>query len=559
MASLYSASGSNDTQNQTLALLGLHNCTSLDSDGILSTAVLAEDVMVETMPLNSIIGVIIAVFANSLNGFSIILKKQSLKRLQDTGHLRASEGGFGYLKEARWWMGISLLGFGELLNFVALIFAPAILVTPLGVMALVTTTVLSPVILKEKTGTVGLLGCLLVLVGCVIITLCGPKDQEVASVQEFEDHLTSPGFLAYAGSIVLITSFLIYISPKYGSKYLLLYVFIVGSYGSLSVMFCKGIGIAIKTTILGVNAFTEWSVWVSIFCLIACLLIETAYNQVSLDLFNTSIVMSVTYVIFSTLIIAGSAIIFSSKQNIGTKDIILTVLGFIVNVIALYMMNLDKNPDMVLTISRNDEQCQSLEKIPVQDVEQTVGRTFDTNAISKQGEFISFSNASVLTPASTPRTSTNKHTCGMAIHSSMLREGETKNSYSSLLSDDAVSVTSKDGVVTSDNNRPDDTDKRPNSASSTASLSTNKISSLRSLCSFGYMQEIEVAKHSEETHSDEDDKNIEESKSSLGHSAEDSFAIDVSDNDGKVSRSNSRKKKTTKLLQKSAQATSIEI
>jgi hypothetical protein len=68
--------------------------------------------------------------------------------LKDTGHLRASEGGFGYLKEARWWLGISLLGFGELLNFVALIFAPAILVTPLGVMALVTTTVLSPVILK---------------------------------------------------------------------------------------------------------------------------------------------------------------------------------------------------------------------------------------------------------------------------------------------------------------------------------------------------------------------------------------------------------------------------
>ncbi|KAA0194024.1 hypothetical protein HAZT_HAZT004175 [Hyalella azteca] len=170
----------------------------------------------------------------------------------------------------------------------------------------------------EKTGTVGLLGCLLVLVGCVIITLCGPKDQEVASVQEFEDHLTSPGFLAYAGSIVLITSFLIYISPKYGSKYLLLYVFIVGSYGSLSVMFCKGIGIAIKTTILGVNAFTEWSVWVSIFCLIACLLIETAYNQ----------------------------------QNIGTKDIILTVLGFIVNVIALYMMNLDKNPDMFKMLNK---------------------------------------------------------------------------------------------------------------------------------------------------------------------------------------------------------------
>lgn len=201
----------------------------------------------------------------------------------------------------------------------------------------------------------GKLGCLLVLVGCFIITVCGPKDQEVASMDEFEDHLVSISFFSYAGTIVIITAFLIYLSPKYGDKYLFLYVFIVGSYGSLAIIFCKGIGVAIKTTMEGNNAFTRWSLWVSIFCVIACVTIETGYTQVSLDLFNTSIVMSVTYVIYSTLIIASSAILFSSQQNIGMKDIVLTVLGFVVNVIALYMMNLDKNPNMDLKISSDAE------------------------------------------------------------------------------------------------------------------------------------------------------------------------------------------------------------
>lgn len=67
---------------------------------------------------------------------------------QDDGGTRASEGGFGYLKVARWWLGLLIMGMGESLNFLAFIFAPAILVTPLGVVSIVVTAVLSPYFLK---------------------------------------------------------------------------------------------------------------------------------------------------------------------------------------------------------------------------------------------------------------------------------------------------------------------------------------------------------------------------------------------------------------------------
>lgn len=38
-------------------------------------------------------------------GASFIIKKKALIRLQRRGSLRASSGGFGYLKEWMWWTG----------------------------------------------------------------------------------------------------------------------------------------------------------------------------------------------------------------------------------------------------------------------------------------------------------------------------------------------------------------------------------------------------------------------------------------------------------------------
>ena len=64
--------------------------------------------------------------------------------------MRASEGGMGYLKNSKWWLGLIIMAAGEILNSVAYIFAPAILVTPLGVFAIVFNAALSPIFLKVR-------------------------------------------------------------------------------------------------------------------------------------------------------------------------------------------------------------------------------------------------------------------------------------------------------------------------------------------------------------------------------------------------------------------------
>ena len=45
------------------------------------------------------------------------------------------EGGYAYLKEWMWWVGLITMVVGEAANFSAYAFAPAILVTPLGALS----------------------------------------------------------------------------------------------------------------------------------------------------------------------------------------------------------------------------------------------------------------------------------------------------------------------------------------------------------------------------------------------------------------------------------------
>ncbi|KAE8716858.1 putative magnesium transporter NIPA7 [Hibiscus syriacus] len=72
-------------------------------------------------------GVILAVASSAFIGSSFILKKKGLKRGGISG-----VGGFTYLLEPLWWAGMITMIIGEIANFVAYIYAPAVLVTPLG-------------------------------------------------------------------------------------------------------------------------------------------------------------------------------------------------------------------------------------------------------------------------------------------------------------------------------------------------------------------------------------------------------------------------------------------
>ncbi|XP_024120053.1 magnesium transporter NIPA4 isoform X2 [Oryzias melastigma] len=94
---------------------------------------------------NMWLGLVLALLSAFLIGGSVILKKKALLRLARNGQTRAGEGGHGYLKDWLWWGGLLTMGAGELCNFAAYMFAPATLVTPLGALSVLISSVLLPV------------------------------------------------------------------------------------------------------------------------------------------------------------------------------------------------------------------------------------------------------------------------------------------------------------------------------------------------------------------------------------------------------------------------------
>ena len=82
---------------------------------------------------------------------------------------------------------------GEIFNFAAYAFAPAILVTPLGALSVLIGAVLGSYFLDEQLGLLGKIGCAICLIGSVIIVLHAPPDKEVESVEEILNLALQPG------------------------------------------------------------------------------------------------------------------------------------------------------------------------------------------------------------------------------------------------------------------------------------------------------------------------------------------------------------------------------
>jgi hypothetical protein len=215
-------------------------------------------------------GLGLALFSGLLIGSSFIIKKKGLQVAAMSG-LRAGDGGYSYLYEPLWWSGMVTMIVGELANFAAYAYAPAILVTPLGAGSIIVTAVLADLVLKEKMHVCGSLGCMLCVCGSILVVLFAPEERIIQSVEEIWGMAVSPPFASYAVSVVVVVCVLIFkVSPTYGDQNVIVYVSICSLMGSIGVMAVKALGISIKLTLIGSNQFGKWETYVFAATLLVC-------------------------------------------------------------------------------------------------------------------------------------------------------------------------------------------------------------------------------------------------------------------------------------------------
>ncbi len=228
------------------------------------------------------IGLSLAVASGLFIGTSFVLKKTGLLKANAKYNEEAGEG-YGYLKNWYWWTGMTLMIVGEICNFVAYAFVDAILVTPLGALSVVVTTILSAIFLKERLSFVGKVGCFNCIIGSVVIVLNAPEQSAVADIQEMQHFVISPGFLSYAGVIILGCTFVaLWVAPRYGKKSMLVYLSICSMIGGLSVVATIGLLSAIIAQSNGESQFNKWFLYVLLVFVITTLVTEIVYLNVSI-------------------------------------------------------------------------------------------------------------------------------------------------------------------------------------------------------------------------------------------------------------------------------------
>ncbi|KAM0972470.1 hypothetical protein ACFX2I_020115 [Malus domestica] len=297
------------------------------------------------MSSDNIKGLILALSSSLFIGASFIVKKKGLKKAGASG-IRAGVGGYSYLYEPLWWVGMITMIVGEIANFAAYAFAPAILVTPLGALSIIISAVLAHIILRERLHIFGVLGCALCVVGSTTIVLHAPQERMIESVTEVWDLAMEPGFLMYAALVITAVFILIFhFIPQYGQTHIMVYIGVCSLVGSLSVMSVKALGIALKLTLSGMNQLVYPQTWVFTLVVISCVLTQMNYLNKALDTFNTAVVSPIYYVMFTSLTILASIIMFKDWDRQSPTQVVTEMCGFVTILGGTFLLHRTK--DMV--------------------------------------------------------------------------------------------------------------------------------------------------------------------------------------------------------------------
>ncbi|PIN04665.1 hypothetical protein CDL12_22803 [Handroanthus impetiginosus] len=293
----------------------------------------------------NLIGFGLAVGSSVFIGSSFIIKKKGLQRAGASG-TRASSGGYGYLLEPLWWIGMATMIIGEFANFVAYMYAPAVLVTPLGALSIIVSAILAHFLLKEKLRKLGVLGCIMCIVGSTVIVFHAPGEHSISSVEEIWELAIQPAFLLYAASAVAVVLVLIlYCEPRYGQTNVMVYIGVCSIIGSITVMSIKAVGITIKLTLEGYSQVARFQSWVFAMVAVSCIITQLNYLNKALDTFNTAVVSPIYYAMFTSLTIFASAIMFKDWSGQSASNIISVLCGFITVLSGTMVLHSNRDPE----------------------------------------------------------------------------------------------------------------------------------------------------------------------------------------------------------------------
>ncbi|KAL2754658.1 hypothetical protein ACRALDRAFT_1042291 [Sodiomyces alcalophilus JCM 7366] len=218
-----------------------------------------------------------------------------------------------YLKSPYWWTGQILITLGELGNFLAYGFAPASIVSPLGVVALISNCIIAPIFFNETFRQRDFWGVVIAVGGVVTVVLSANQEETKLDPHDVWRHITTIEFEVYLAVTVSLIAILMWASPRYGTQTILIDLGLVGLFGGYTALATKGVSSMLSSTLW--RAFATPVAYVLILILILTAVMQIRYLNRALQRFDSTQVIPTQFVTFTLCVIIGSAVLYRDFER----------------------------------------------------------------------------------------------------------------------------------------------------------------------------------------------------------------------------------------------------
>jgi len=237
-----------------------------------------------------------------------------------------------YLKSPSWWLGQVLMTVGEMGNFLAYGFAPASIVSPLGVVALISNCVIAPMFFGEIFRKRDFWGVVIAVLGAITVVLSAKGEETKLDPHDVWDAITTMAFEIYLGITVVLIIVLMWASPRYGNRTILIDLGLVGLFGmcltsssvpsirlltsktgGYTALTTKGVSSMLSSTLL--KAFATPVTYGLVFVLLVTAVMQVRYVNKALQRFDSTQVIPIQFVLFTLSVIIGSAVLYRDFER----------------------------------------------------------------------------------------------------------------------------------------------------------------------------------------------------------------------------------------------------
>lgn len=265
------------------------------------------------------------------------------RKLSTTGAKEDDDehGRQSYLKSPYWWLGLVLMIIGEAGNFLAYGFAPASIVSPLGVVALISNCLIAPLMLKEHFRKRDLGGVLVAIAGAVVVVLSASSSEQKIGPGELWKTIKRWEFLLYVVLTCLLIAGLLWASPRYGRRTILVDLVLVGLFGGYTALSTKGVASLLSTSLY--KAFTYPIFYFLVVILVLSALMQIRYLNRALQNYDSTQVIPTQFVLFTLSVILGSAVLYRDFEHTGTTQAAKFITGCFLTFFGVYLITSKRN------------------------------------------------------------------------------------------------------------------------------------------------------------------------------------------------------------------------